>query len=72
MIFVFANALFIRDSNRAGLGYAGELLGGFFGAWAITAVLIPLAGLSSVFLFLMILNAISLLVLISLRNHRSN
>jgi spermidine synthase len=71
-IFVFANALFIRDSSRAGLGYAGELLGGFLGAWAITAVLIPLAGLSSVFLFLMILNAISLLVLVSLRKHRSN
>jgi len=71
-IFVFANALLIRDSGRAGLGYAGELLGGFLGAWATTAVLIPLAGLSSVFLFLLILNAVSLLILISLRNHRSS
>ena len=69
-MFVFANALFIRDSSRSGLGYAGELLGGFIGAWTVTAVLIPLAGLSSVFLFLLILNAISLLILISLRPHR--
>jgi len=65
--FIFANALFIRNPRRAGLGYAGELLGGFIGAFSFAAILIPLAGLSSVLFYLFLLNAIVLLVLISLR-----
>jgi len=70
-IFVLANALFIKIPRRSGLGYAMELLGGFLGAWAITAVLIPLAGLSSVLFWLILLNSASLLSMISLRFGRS-
>ena len=65
--FVIAASLAPDAIRRPGAAYAADLLGSFAAAAALSAVLIPLAGLPAIFRALVLLNSFGLLYLIVVR-----
>lgn len=62
--FVVAAALAPDAADRPGTAYTADLLGSFAAAVALSAVLIPLAGLPALFRALVLLNSFGLLYLV--------
>ncbi len=62
--FIVAGTVFPERKNRTGIAYAADLAGSFAAAVALSAVLIPLAGLPALFHALAVLNSFGLLFLV--------
>lgn len=56
-MFVVSNHLFLKERKNYGLGYGLDLLGSFFGALAVSSLLIPLVGLPLLLKYLLLLNS---------------
>ncbi|NQT80756.1 MAG: fused MFS/spermidine synthase [Candidatus Aminicenantes bacterium] len=56
-MFVVSNHLFLKEKKNYGLGYGLDLLGSFFGALAVSSLLIPLVGLPLLLKYLLLLNS---------------
>jgi spermidine synthase len=65
--FVAAQSAFLPARSQAGHGYGWDLLGSFGGAVAVSAILIPLAGIPMLFTYLLLLNSLVFLALVTLR-----
>ena len=63
-LFVVSNHLFLKEKTNYGLGYGLDLLGSFFGALAVSSLLIPLVGLPHLLNYLFLLNSFCLLFLV--------
>lgn len=65
-LFVQANALYIKNVKDQGTGYGLDLIGSFLGAAAVSTLLLPLSGQVPTAFFLLGLNVIALVFLLSL------
>jgi len=64
-LFIVSNALYLKEKINYGLGYGLDLAGSFLGALVTSSLLIPLAGLVSVLLFVLLLNILCFLFLMA-------
>jgi spermidine synthase len=62
-LFVVANALYLQERTNYGIGYGLDLLGSFLGALAASSILIPLTGLKTLLMYIILLNSFCLLFL---------
>jgi spermidine synthase len=62
-LFVLSNHLFLQKEKNYGAGYGWDLLGSFFGALAVSSILIPLFGLPLLTKYILLINSFCFLFL---------
>lgn len=62
-LFIVSNHLYLKEKKNYGMGYGLDLLGSFFGALAVSSLLIPLVGLHRLLTTLFLLNSFCLVFL---------
>jgi spermidine synthase len=63
-LFVVSNRLLLKENVNYGLGYGADLMGSFLGALAVSAIIIPLAGIMALLDSLLVMNSLGLLFFI--------
>jgi spermidine synthase len=63
-LFIVSNQLYLKEKKNLGAGYGLDLLGSFFGALAVSSLLIPLFGLPLLTKYILLLNSFCLLFLL--------
>lgn len=56
-LFIVSNHLYLQEKKNYGVGYGLDLLGSFFGALAVSSILIPLFGLPLLAKYILLVNS---------------
>jgi len=56
-LFIVSNHLYMQGKKNYGVGYGLDLLGSFFGALAVSSILIPLFGLPLLAKYILLVNS---------------
>lgn len=62
-LFIVSNHLYLKEKKNYGIGYGLDLLGSFFGALAVSSILIPLFGLPLLAKYILLVNSFCFLFL---------
>jgi spermidine synthase len=63
-LFIVSNQLYLKEKKKYGVGYGLDLLGSFFGAMAVSSLLIPLFGLPLLTKYILLVNSFCFLFLL--------
>jgi spermidine synthase len=63
-LFIVANHLYLKEKKNYGIGYGLDLLGSFFGALAVSSILIPLFGLPLLAKYILLVNSFCFIFLL--------
>jgi spermidine synthase len=63
-LFIVSNHLYLKEKKNYGVGYGFDLMGSFFGALAVSSLLIPLFGLPLLTRYILLINSFCFLFLL--------